>query len=90
MLMNRIETAVINSAPRRGLQHFYEVPLLARLGGRIAGGRALEAGCGSGQGTRLILDKFGAARVDAFDLDPAMVDKARRRLARYGSGPAWP
>jgi hypothetical protein len=23
MLMNRIETAVINSAPRRGLQHFY-------------------------------------------------------------------
>ncbi len=86
MLMNRIETTVINSAPRRGLQHFYEVPLLARLGGRIAGGRALEAGCGSGQGTRLILDKFGAARVDAFDLDPAMVDKARRRLARYGSG----
>ncbi len=90
MLMNRIETAVINSALRRGLQHFYEAPLLARLGGRIAGGRALQAGCGSGQGTRLILDKFGAARVDAFDLDPAMVDKARRRLARYGSGPAWP
>jgi len=86
MLMNRIETAVINSALRRGLQHFYEAPLLARLGGRIAGGRALEAGCGSGQGTRLILDKFGAARVDAFDLDPAMVDRARRRLARYGSG----
>ena len=50
MLMNRIETAVINSALRRGLQHFYEAPLLARLGGRIAGGRALEAGCESGRG----------------------------------------
>ena len=86
MLMNRIETAVINSPLRRGLQHFYEAPLLARLGGRIAGGRVLEAGCGSGAGTRLILDKFGAARVDAFDLDPAMVEKARRRLARYGHG----
>jgi ubiquinone/menaquinone biosynthesis C-methylase UbiE len=85
MLMNRIETAVINSPVRRGLQRFYEVPLLARLGGRVAGGLALEVGCGSGEGTRLILDKFGAARVDALDLDPAMVKKARRRLARYGS-----
>ena len=85
MLMNRIETAVINSAARRGLQRFYEVPLLARLGDRVAGGRVLEVGCGSGEGTRLILDKFGAAHVDALDLDPAMVEKARRRLARCGS-----
>jgi len=75
---------VVNSPARRGLQRFYEVPLLARLGGRVAGGRALEVGCGSGEGTRLILDKFGAARVDALDLDPAMVKRARRRLARYG------
>lgn len=50
MLMNRIETAVINSPLRRGLQRFYEAPLLARLGGRVAGGRALGAGCGSGEG----------------------------------------
>lgn len=82
--MNRIETAVINSPPRRSVQRFYEVPLLARLGGRVAGGTVLEIGCGSGEGTRLILDKFGAARVDALDLDPAMVARARRRLARYG------
>lgn len=85
MLMNRIETAVINSAARRGLQRYYEAPLLARLGGRVAGGRVLEIGCGSGEGTRLILDKFGAAQVDAFDLDPAMIKRAGRRLARYGS-----
>jgi ubiquinone/menaquinone biosynthesis C-methylase UbiE len=86
MLMNRIETAVMNSPLRRGLQRFYEAPLLARLGGRVAGGRALEVGCGSGEGTRLILDKFGAARLDALDLDPAMVERARRRLAGYGTG----
>ena len=85
MLMNRIETAMINSSARRSLQRYYEAPLLARLGGRVAGGRALEIGCGSGEGTRLILDKFGAARVDAVDLDPAMIKRARRRLARYGS-----
>jgi ubiquinone/menaquinone biosynthesis C-methylase UbiE len=59
---------------------------LVGLGGRVAGGWALEVGCGSGEGTRLILDKFGAARVDAVDLDPAMVERARRRLAGYGTG----
>jgi ubiquinone/menaquinone biosynthesis C-methylase UbiE len=84
MLMNRVETMLINSAPRRALQRFYEAPLLARLGGRVPGGRVLEIGCGSGYGTRLILDRFGAATVDAVDLDPRAVAAAGRRLARYG------
>lgn len=81
--MNRVETALINSAPRRALQRLYEAPLLARLGGQTPGARAVEIGCGSGYGTKLILDKFGAARVDAVDLDPAMIARARRRLRRY-------
>ena len=84
MLMNRFETALVNSAPRRALQRLYEVPLLIRLGGRIPGGQALEVGCGRGYGTRLILDQFGAATVDAIDLDPTAVAAARRRLDRYG------
>lgn len=46
-----------------------------------AGSRAVEVDCGSGYGTRLILDRFGAAHVDALDLDPGMVAKARHRLA---------
>ena len=33
MLMNRAETALINSPPRRWLQRFYEVPVLLRFGG---------------------------------------------------------
>jgi SAM-dependent methyltransferase len=70
--MNRVETAVVNSPPRRWLQR-YEARLLHRLGGPVAAGRVLELGCGRGYGTRLILDRFGA--------DPAMVARARRRLA---------
>lgn len=85
MLMNRVETALVNSPPRRALQRYYEVPLLRRLGGMLPpNARVLEVGCGAGYGTELILTRFGAARVDALDLDPAMVARARRRLARYG------
>ena len=49
VLMNRAETALINSPPRRWLQRLYEVPVLLRFGGRLLpGSRALEIGCGSG------------------------------------------
>ena len=85
MLMNRVETIVVNSGARRALQRWYETPALLRLGGQLApGARVLELGCGAGYGTELILERFGADRVDAVDLDPAMVDRARRRLARHG------
>ena len=86
MLMNHMETALINSPPRRWLQRWYEVPWLRRLGGPLpAGARVLEIGCGPGYGTRLILEQFGAAHVDALDLDAAMTARARRRLAGYGN-----
>ncbi len=85
MLMNRAETSLVNSPPRRWLQRFYEVPVLLRFGGRlIPGARAVEIGCGSGYGCRLILERFGAAAVDGVDLDPAMIGRAGRRLACYG------
>lgn len=84
MLMNRVETALVNSFPRRALQRFYEAPLLAHFGGRVPGGRALEVGCGRGYGVQLIMDRFGAATVDGVDLDPRAVAVARQRLAGYG------
>lgn len=81
--MNRTETMLVNSPPRRWLQR-YEAHVLATLDGRTPGATVAEIGCGPGNGTRLILDKFGAATVDAVDLDTAMLDRARRRLARHG------
>ena len=83
MLMNKIESKLIDSPPRRLLQR-YEANLLIKLGGRTPGARTAELGCGPGYGTKLILDAFGAARVEAVDLDPKMLAKARRRLQRHG------
>ncbi|WP_306317636.1 MULTISPECIES: trans-aconitate 2-methyltransferase [unclassified Streptomyces] len=86
--MNRIEKAAIDNAGRRALQRHYETPKLLRMaGGPLPpGARAVEIGCGPGYGTRLILDRFRAAQVDAVDLDPDMVAKARRRLSRRHVG----
>lgn len=76
-----METVLVNSAPRRWLQRAVEVPMLQGLGGRMAGGTALEIGCGQGAGAELILDRFGADRVVGIDVDETMVGRARRRLA---------
>ena len=84
MLMNRTETWAVDNPARRALQRWYEAPTLCRLGGPLpAGSRVVEIGCGSGHGTRLILDYFGAGNVDAVDLDRQMIRKAERRLRRY-------
>jgi trans-aconitate 2-methyltransferase len=44
----------------------------------------LDAGCGSGRVTELLADRLPRGRVIALDASPAMVDEARRRLARFG------
>jgi len=84
MKLNAVEKALMNNPARAGLQRHYEARILERLGGRLDGGRALEIGCGRGVGGEVILERFGADHVVAFDLDPDMVERARRRLARYG------
>jgi ubiquinone/menaquinone biosynthesis C-methylase UbiE len=84
MRLNRLEFALMNNPLRAVIQRCYEAPRLLEMGGSMAGGRALEIGCGRGIGTELILDLFKADRVDAFDLDPRMVTLARQRLRRRG------
>jgi ubiquinone/menaquinone biosynthesis C-methylase UbiE len=85
MLLNRVEKALMNNPIRSALQRHVEARWLLDMGGGVRGGTALEVGCGRGVGTRLILDAFGAGRVDAFDLDPHMVELARERLAHEPS-----
>src|SRR5437762_4925828 len=68
----------------RGMGQHYAARWLERLGGRVEGGRVLEVGCGRGVGVKIILERFGAAEVDALDLDPKMIGRARRRLAAFG------
>jgi ubiquinone/menaquinone biosynthesis C-methylase UbiE len=78
--MNAFGRAVTNNFARAFALRHYVVPEMLRLGGALDGCRVLEVGCGWGVSTELILDEMGAAEVDALDLDPLMVDKARQRL----------
>lgn len=86
MKLNQVETLLMNNPVRAALQRHYEARLLERLGGRLEGATVLEIGCGRGVGAEILVQRFGAARVFAFDLDPAMARRARKRLARFGPG----
>ena len=83
MKLNRVEKALMNNPVRSLIQRWHEARLLERLGGRVEGARVLEMGCGRGVGTEIIFERFGAACVHAFDLDPDMIEQARHRLSRY-------
>lgn len=73
----------MNNPLRSLVQRQHEARIMERLGGRAEGGRVLEIGCGRGVGTEIIFERFGAQEVHAFDIDPDMVEQARRRLSGY-------
>lgn len=54
--------------------------LMDQLGDLPEPFRILEAGCGSGQLTGLLLERFPRSRVDAFDISEAMLEAAQRRV----------
>ena len=59
--------------------------VVERLIERLAGDeRVLDAGCGSGRVTEVLLDRLPRSRVVAVDGSPAMLEQARQRLARFG------
>lgn len=86
MKLNSVERAAMNNPLRAAHQHQREAAWFRRLaGGSLAGQRVLEIGCGRGVGVEVLLDRLGAAHVTGFDLDPAMVEKAQRRLHARGA-----
>lgn len=85
MLLNNVEKFLMNNPVRSVVQWRHEAAMMERLGGKLTGLRVLEIGCGRGVGTEIILERFEAGEVQAFDLDPDMVRLARERLARYPS-----
>lgn len=46
--------------------------------------RVLDAGCGSGRVTELLVERLPRGRIVALDGSPSMLAEARRRLARFG------
>lgn len=85
MLLNNVEKFLMNNPVRSLVQWRHEAAMMERLGGKLTGLRVLEIGCGRGVGTEIILERFEAGEVHAFDLDPDMVRLAHERLARYSS-----
>lgn len=83
MLLNTFEFVLVNNPVRALLQRHLEARRLLKMGGTVPGGHVLEIGCGRGVGVEIILDLFDAQRVDAFDLDPRMVRRAKRRLHKH-------
>ena len=84
MILNSIERLIVNNPLRAYIQSHFETSKLLRMGGRMREGKALEVGCGPGFGIDIIFDRFGAERIDAFDLDPRMVELAKKRVGRHG------
>jgi trans-aconitate 2-methyltransferase len=63
--------------------HAWGLEVLERL--PLAGDeRLLDAGCGSGRVTEALAERLPNGHVVALDASPAMLEEARRRLARFG------
>ncbi|MGH3466303.1 MAG: hypothetical protein ACRDQF_01055 [Thermocrispum sp.] len=60
-----------------------ELPWLDRLGGGVPPGARYWRSAPAGA-PQLPLQRSEPERVDAIDLDPAMIARAERRLARFG------
>ncbi len=83
MKLNFWERLLVNNPVRSLVQHHFEAPMLLRMGGRLDGKKVLEIGCGRGVGIEVIFQRFGARHVTAIDLDPRMIELARKRLDSF-------
>lgn len=75
------ERLYVNSPVRHYVQRPLELWLLRRIAPIPSGAHVLEIGCGNGGGLHHIALNHNPASVTGVDLDPAQVNRARRRLS---------
>jgi len=83
--MSALERLLILSPFRAWLQR-WEVSAFQRWSALEPGASILEVGCANGVSTKLLVDTVRPRRLVAFDFDPSMVERARRRLGRLPAG----
>jgi SAM-dependent methyltransferase len=67
---------------RNGLQERVELPLMLRALRLPTGGRVLEVGCGRGVALPVLSEHLAPAELVGVDVDGALLEHARTRLAR--------
>ena len=79
MKLNPFEKKIVQHPLRFWLQNHLEAPLLTSMMPKPMAlcERALEIGCGFGNGIQLIREHFGAGYITAVDIDPDMVASAQ-------------
>ena len=68
----------MNNPLRELVQEYVEIKELRRLSQLSTGLKVLEIGCGNGWGTKLIKKYFNPSEIRAIDLDPKMIDIAKK------------
>ena len=81
MLLNSIEYWTMNNPVRALVQRYYEAPRL-RAVSKGAADAVLEIGCGQGVGAKIIHRLFEPKTYVGIDLDPRMIQRARRKCSR--------
>ncbi|GIU37442.1 type 11 methyltransferase [Shewanella hafniensis] len=81
MKLNPFEKKLVQHPIRFWLQNHIEAPLLTSMMPKPMARceRALEIGCGFGNGIQLIRGHFGAGHITAVDIDPEMIAAAQSR-----------
>jgi len=89
MKMNWLEKWVVNNPARASMQRRVADRWWRAEAVSLKSKTVLEIGCGQGAGTELLLERYGASQVIAFDYDPKQLDLARRRLTPKFNDQPW-
>ena len=79
MKLNKIEFMLMNNPLRAFIQDKYDLKNLRKMSSIKNINKALEIGCGNGNGTRLIKKHFAPRDISAIDLDEKLIRIASKR-----------